>query len=60
MIRNNFFELDISPNFRIADTAEIELLKQELIILQGNVKIKYMDEKNIKHEENMFIEQLDS
>ena len=31
-MRNNFFELDnISPNFRIADTTEIELLKQEVI-----------------------------
>ena len=29
VIRNNFFEIDISPNFRIADTAEIDLLKQE-------------------------------
>ena len=31
VIRNNFFEIDISPNFRIADTAEIELLKQEVL-----------------------------
>lgn len=32
VVRNNFFELDnISPNFRIADTTEIELLKQEVI-----------------------------
>jgi len=31
VIKNNFFELDISPNFRIADTAEIELLKQEIL-----------------------------
>lgn len=32
VVRNNFFELDnISPNFRIADTTEIELLKQEII-----------------------------
>ena len=32
VVRNNFYELDnISPNFRIADTAEIELLKQEVI-----------------------------
>ena len=31
VIRNNFYEIDISPNFRIADTAEIELLKQEVL-----------------------------
>ena len=31
VIRNNFFEIDISPNFRIADSAEIELLKQEIL-----------------------------
>ncbi|MBR0427530.1 MAG: UvrD-helicase domain-containing protein [Clostridia bacterium] len=31
VVRNNFFEIDSSPNFRIADTAEIELLKQEVL-----------------------------
>ena len=31
VIRNNFYELDISPNFRIADTSEMELLKQEVL-----------------------------
>ncbi len=32
VVRNNFYELEnISPNFRIADTSEIELLKQEVI-----------------------------
>ncbi len=32
IVRNNFYELDnISPNFRIADNAEIELLKQEVL-----------------------------
>ena len=31
VIKNNFYELDISPNFRIGDTAEIELLKQDAI-----------------------------
>ena len=29
-VKNNFFELNnVSPNFRIADTPEIELLKQD-------------------------------
>ncbi len=32
VIKNNFYELDnVSPNFRIADTPEIELLKQEIL-----------------------------
>lgn len=31
VIKNNFFAISISPNFRIGDTAEIELLKQETI-----------------------------
>lgn len=31
VIRNNFFEIDVSPNFRIADTAEMDLLKQEVL-----------------------------
>lgn len=31
VVRNNFFELDISQNFRIGDTTEIEILKQDVI-----------------------------
>ncbi len=31
VIRNNFYEINISPNFRIGDTAEIELLKDEVL-----------------------------
>lgn len=31
VIRNNFFEIDASANFRVADTTEIQLLKQEVI-----------------------------
>lgn len=31
VIKNNFYEIDISPNFRIGDTPEIELLKMEVI-----------------------------
>ena len=31
VIRNNFFETDISPNFRIADASETELLKMEVL-----------------------------
>ncbi len=31
VVRNNFFEMDISQNFRIGDTTEIEILKQDVI-----------------------------
>lgn len=31
VIRNNFYEIDTSANFRIGDTAEIELLKNDVI-----------------------------
>lgn len=31
VIKNNFFEIDISPNFRIASEEEIVLLKQETL-----------------------------
>ena len=43
VVRNNFFEIDISPNFRIADTAEIELLKQE--VLDELFEEKYEEKK---------------
>ncbi len=31
VIRNNFFEIGMPANFRVADTAEIEIMKQEVI-----------------------------
>ena len=31
VIRNNFFEIDASANFRVADSTEVKLLKQEII-----------------------------
>lgn len=31
IIRNNFYKTDISPNFRLAEGAEIELLKAEIM-----------------------------
>ena len=42
VIRNNFFEIEISPNFRIADSAEIELLKLE--VLEEIFEEKYEEE----------------
>ncbi len=31
VIKNNFFEIDISPNFRIGESSEIELLKMDVL-----------------------------
>ena len=31
VIRNNFYEIDVSPNFKIGDTSEIELLKYDVL-----------------------------
>jgi len=42
VIKNNFYNLDITPNFRIADTSEIELLKQE--VLEELFEEKYEEE----------------
>ena len=49
VVRNNFYELEnISPNFRIADTTEIELLKQEVIEDIFEEKYEAEDEDFIK------------
>ena len=42
VVRNNFFELDISQNFRIGDTTEIEILKQD--VLEEIFENKYENE----------------
>ena len=31
VVKNNFYEIDITPNFRIADNSELELIKQETL-----------------------------
>ena len=31
VIRNNFYEIGMSANFRVGDTTEIEIMKQEVI-----------------------------
>lgn len=41
VIRNYFYELDISANFRIGDTTEVELLKQD--ILEDLFEDKYIN-----------------
>ncbi len=43
VVKNNFYELEnVSPNFRIADTSETELLKQE--VLDELFENKYLSE----------------
>lgn len=42
VIRNNFYEIDTSANFRIGDTAEIELLKNDVI--EEIFEQKYIEE----------------
>ena len=45
IVRNNFYELEnISPNFRIADTTEIDLLKEE--VLEDIFEAKYENEES--------------
>ena len=46
VIKNNFFEINLSANFRIASEEEIELLKQE--ILENVFEKLYEDEKFAK------------
>ena len=43
VIRNNFFEINISPNFRIGEQAEIELLKQD--VLEDMFEEKYENQE---------------
>ena len=31
VIKNNFYEIDVSPNFKIADTTELEIMRQEVL-----------------------------
>lgn len=44
VIRNYFYELDISANFRIGDTTEVELLKQD--VLEALFEDKYINKDN--------------
>lgn len=44
VIRNNFFEIDTSADFRVGDTTEIELIKQE--ILEDLFEEKYEEEES--------------
>ncbi|MBQ3413768.1 MAG: UvrD-helicase domain-containing protein [Clostridia bacterium] len=49
IVKNNFFELDnISPNFRIADTSEIEIMKLEVLDELFEKKYEENNEQFIK------------
>ena len=44
IVRNNFFEIDIPQNFRIGDTTEIEILKQDVLEELFEEKYENQDE----------------
>ena len=48
VIRNNFYKIDISPNFRLAEGAEIELLKMEVLEELFDNLYEEEDEKFLK------------
>ena len=52
VIKNNFFEIDISPNFRIASEEEIVLLKQEVL--------EDLFEKNYEEENKDFLKLIEA
>ena len=48
VIRNNFYEIDTSANFRIGDTAEIELLKNDVLADLFEKRYEEQDEGFLK------------
>lgn len=48
VIKNNFYEIDVSPNFRIGDQSEIDLLKQEVLEDIFEAKYESEDEEFLK------------
>ena len=48
VVKNNFYEIGMSPNFRIGDNTELELLKQETIEELFEEKYEVNDEKFLK------------
>lgn len=52
VIRNNFFELGIPANFRVADESEIEIMKQEII--------EEIFEEKYENQDEMFLKLLES
>ena len=52
VIKNNFYEIDVSPNFRIMDTTEVKLLKQEVL--------EKLFEEKYENEEKSFLKLVDT
>ena len=48
VVRNNFFEIDLSNNFRIGDTTEIEILQQDVLEDLFEEKYENNDEDFLK------------
>ena len=48
VVKNNFYEIGVAPNFRIADNAELELIKQEALEDLFNKKYEIEDKKFLK------------
>lgn len=48
VVKNNFYEIGVAPNFRIVDTAELELIKQEVLEDLFDKKYEAEDEEFIK------------
>ena len=48
VVKNNFFEIDISKNFRIADKTEIEILEQDVLEELFEEKYENKDEDFLK------------
>ncbi len=48
VVKNNFFEIGISPNLKIAETTEIEILKEETLEDLFEEKYEQKDEEFLK------------
>ena len=48
VVKNNFYEIGVAPNFRIADNAELELIKQETLENLFDKKYETDDKKFLK------------
>lgn len=48
VVKNNFYEIGVAPNFRIADNAELELMKQEVLEDLFDQKYEVEDKEFIK------------
>ncbi len=52
VVKNNFYEIETSPNFRIADEAELDIIKQEVLEELFDKKYEIEDKEFIELLEN--------